>query len=108
MNYTVSEFMYFSLVMSELFNSYKAIRKMCYSDVLSTLRVNYTDVIINPRALALEDWEYDDLPLMAGVIKDLVSWSDKDLAKVEQFALLPNVDLDTYISKAIFKMRNKA
>ena len=100
-NYTVSEFMYFSLVMVELFANYQAIRGKSYREVLSTLRVNYTDVIINPMALAMEDWEYDDMPVMAGVIKDLVSWSDKDLSKVEAYALTNGADLDKTIAEVI-------
>jgi hypothetical protein len=99
--YTVSEFLYFSMVMNELFADYQAIREKAYSDILSILRVNYTDVIINPRALALEDWEYDDMSLMAGVIKDLVSWSDQDLDKVEQYALTNGADLDKTIAEVI-------
>ena len=84
--YTVSDFFYFALVMNELFANYQSIREKDYNDVLSTLRVNYTDVIINPSSLALEDWEYDELPEIAGKIKDLVTWSDEELAYIEDYA----------------------
>ena len=98
--YTVSDFFYFSLIMSELFADYQSIREKSYSEVLSILRCGYTDTIINPYVLALEDLEYDDMEMVAGTIKDLVHWSDEDLHKVEEYGV-DTGDLDRPIVEVI-------
>lgn len=94
--YDVNDWLFLSLIISEAFANNDSIREKSYTEVLSYLCISFKDLVEN----VYEDLVYDELPRIAGQIKDLVSWSDQDLAKVEQFALNGG-DLDTPIVEVI-------
>ena len=71
--YDVNDWAFLTIIMSEVFADNDSIREKSYTEVLNYLCVSF---------------------------KDLVTWSDQDLAKVEQFALNGG-DLDTPIVEVL-------